>query len=172
MDLLFWAGQILSLLSNAILLVVSILKVKRKVLLLANVVINLLLAASYFCLKGYSGAVCSLICVAVVAVFYFKEKIRKHIWIPILFSIAFIVFGIITWQNLASIIPVIGNIILVIAFWCDNEPTIKSLIAVVAALWIVYNIIIRSYFGIIGQSLSFLFNIICVFRYLKSRKTQ
>lgn len=167
----YWIAQGLSLLSTVILLTVSIAKVKRKTILLANIVINLLLCASYYLLKGYSGAVCSLICVAVVSVFYFKDKIRKHIWVPILFCLAFIVFGILTWQNLSSVIPIIGNIILVIAFWCDREVTIKSLIAVVAALWIVYNIILKSYFGVAGQTLSFLFNIICVIRRLRNKKT-
>jgi len=171
MGVVFWTAQGLSMLSTIILLVISLVNVKRKIILLGNIIINLLLSTSYYLLDGYSGAVCCLICIAVVSVFYFKEKIRKHIWIPILFSVAFVVFGTLTWQNFSSLIPIIGHIVLVIAFWCDDEVTIKSLIAVVAALWIIYNIVVRSYSGVVGQSLSFAFNIINVMRYRKNKNS-
>ena len=55
--------------------------------------------------------------------------------------------------------------IIIVALWMDREIVIKTLYIFVAALWVVYNVAYFSYIGVIGQSLSFLFNIFYVAKY-------
>ncbi len=169
---MFIAAQILGGLSIAILLGYSVLKVSRKVILVCNMLINLLWAAHYFLLGANTGALCSLLCVAMTFVFYFKDTVKwlGKLYVPILFGVAFAVFGIVTWENWFSIIPVVGNILLVIAMWLDKEIVIKATCIPVAALWVVYNSIYFSYIGAIGQSLSFVAHVFYVAKYYLKKK--
>ena len=107
-----------------------------------------------------------------VFVFYFKGKNRflSGLWIPAFFIVAFILFGILTFETPFSIIPIIGNTLLVIAFWWNTEVAIKGTCIVVAALWVVYNAILLSYVGLIGQTLSFILNTVYVSRYFYRKR--
>lgn len=163
-------AQILMTFSILILLSYTVFKVSRRTILICNMVINLLQAIHYFLMgpEGATGGACSLICVLMVLVFYFKGKNRflSGLWIPAFFIVAFIVFGILTFETPFSVIPIIGNTLLVVAFWRNTEVAIKGTCIVVAALWVVYNAILLSYVGLIGQVLSFVLNIVYVARYL------
>ena len=159
-------AQICAILSTAILLVYSVLKVDRKVIVFCNVVINALLTAHYLLLDDYVGAVCTAICTTMVFVFYFKHSSRflSRTYIPVFFALLLIVCAVCTWTDAWSIIPLIGNLILVYALWNDKSDTIKALFIIVGVLWIVYNIHLHSIANIIGQCLAVTCNCIYFFR--------
>lgn len=170
-------AQVLAGLSIAILLGYTLVKVNRFVILVCNVIINLLLAAHYFLLDGYTGGACSLICAFMVAVFFFKGKIKwlSTLFTPIFFGVFFVVFGILTWKDGWSVIPIVGNLIVLTALWLDKEVLIKSLYAIVAALWIIYNLFGLaeiSYLNVIGQSLALLFDIFYVSKYFIKKRIE
>ncbi len=165
----FWAVQAFAFCSTALLLASSLANLRRRTLLFCQVAINLLLGASYLLLEGYSGAFCSFLCAGMVLCFAFKEKFRTLL-VPVLFAAAYAAFAVFTWQGAASLLPAAGNILLVMAFWCDSEVAMKAWIALVAALWVIYNLCVGSYAGAVGQGLSFVFHVIYVVRHGKERK--
>lgn len=167
-------AQILMSFSILILLTYTVFKVSRRTILVCNMAINLLQAIHYFLMgpAGATGGACSLICVLMVLVFFFKGKNRflSGLWIPTFFIVSFIAFGVLTFETPFSIIPIVGNTLLVIAFWWNTEVAIKGTCIVVAALWVVYNAILLSYVGLIGQVLSFILNTVYVSRYFYRKR--
>lgn len=165
------ASQVIAAISTVILLTYSVMKVKRKTILICNMVINFLLAVHYLMLGSYTGAVCSLITVFMVAVFYFKDRFKKIIGLSFLifFILIFTVSGMLTWEGPWSLIPVVGNVLLAVALWNDNENIIKGLFIAIGILWIILNIHLRSITNTVGQVLAVTSNIIYFFRVARDK---
>ena len=109
-----------------------------------------------------------------ITVFYFKGKTKflSSIFLPIVFSIVFIVFGLYTYQNIFSLLPIVGNVIMTFAFFSNTEIEIKTCFVIIAALLTAYNGIIGSLLGCLGQALSLISNLVFVTRYHIERKRQ
>ena len=169
--MLYWIAQGIGAVAIILLIYSSAKKVGRKPLLIFNILINLLWAVHYIMLDARSGCVCSIIAAAMIFASYFKgnNKFMASPVVPIIFSIIFIVFGLITYQNPVSIIPIVGNILVTIAFWNDTEYKIKSIFVVVAFMWTVYGGLISSVISVIGQSMSFFTNLSYVIRHRKAK---
>lgn len=172
---LFITAQIIGGIAVALLLFYAIKEVSRNAILVFNIAINLLWAVHYFMLKAYTGAACCLICVAMIIVFRFKRsaKFLSGIYVPLFFGAVFITFGILTWDNALSLIPIAINILITIAMWLDRALLIKTLALPIATLYIIYNFFYFSYIGAIGQSLSLVFHTVFVIKEnIKLHKTK
>ena len=167
-------AQILAALSTLILLTYSVLKVKRGTILVCNTAINLLLAVHYLLLGSTTGAICSALTAAMALVFSLRHDARFSFMastlVPAAFVLMFMVSGYLTWQSAWSLIPVAGNILLVIALWNDRPDVTKGIFIIVGLLWIVYNIYLKSVANIIGQILAVSSNIIYFYRILSAKK--
>ena len=155
-------SQIAATASTIILLVYSVMNVKRNTILICNIIINSLLAVHYLLLVNYTGALCSGVTAFMVYVFYYKNRLNNLV--PTGFTILFLICGARTWQDWWSVIPVMGNILLVIALWNDNENIIKGIFIIVGLLWIILNIHLKSAANVIGQILAVSGNIIYFIR--------
>lgn len=169
---MYLAAQIFAFLSIALIVYSSAKKVTRKTLLVFNVIINIFNAIHYLLLGAYSGAVCCTIFTVMLVVFYFKGKTKflSGIHLPILFGAAFIVFGLLTYENMISVIPIVGHLLLVIAFWMDEEIVIKDFCVVVAILWVIYNGLLHSVVNFCGQLLCFVSYTCYVIRYYGNKR--
>ena len=172
---MYMASQVMAVASTIILLTYSVMKVKRNTILICNIVINLLLAVHYLLLESYSAAICAAVTAVMVWVFFYKDRFRvmqrkvlNTPLIPLLFAVLFLAAGLLSRQDAWSIIPVLGNILLIVALWNDNENVIKAIFIVVGLLWIVLNIHLKSVANIIGQGLAVLSNVIY---FVRIRKT-
>ena len=167
-------AQVLVFISIALLVYSSVRKLGRKVVVLFNVLINFFWGIHYLLLEAYSGAACAAICVVMITVFYFKGKTKflSSIALPIVFAVVFIAFGLYTYQNIFSLLPIIGNVIMCFAFFSDTEIEIKTCFVIIAAILTAYNGIIGSLLGCLGQVLSLGSNIIFVVRYHLNKKKE
>jgi len=170
----FILSQIMAALSTIILLTYSVMKVKRPVILICNVIINLLNAGHYLLLGGYTAAVCSVIVALMTFVFSYKGKTKllSSPALPLAFAAAFIVTGILTWDDAWSLIPVAGHLLLVMAFWCNGENIIKGIFIIVGLMWIVYNAHLQSVTNVIGQVLAVSSNCIYFIRIWRDRRKE
>lgn len=164
---MYIVSQILALAAIFLTAFSSAKKLSRKALLIFNIAINVLNATHYLLLGGNSGAACSILFTVMLTVYYFKgqTKLLSSKLVPVFFGILFTITGILTYQNPASIIPIIGHLLLVVAFWMDTEIRIKEFCIIVAILWIIYNIILKSVVNVCGQSVCFVTYTIYVVRY-------
>lgn len=165
-------AEIISVLAISLIVYSSIKKVGRKTLLVFNIIINLMNATHYLLMQAYSGTACCLIFCAMLAVFYFKgaTKFLSSLVVPALFMVAFVVFGLLTYQNWISLFPIVGHSLLVIAFWMDREIVIKEFCVGIALMWVAYNGLIHSYVNFFGQIGCFISYLIFVIRYYVKKK--
>ena len=168
---MYWLAQGIGAVAICLLIYSCAKKVGRKPLLIFNILINLLWAVHYIMLDAKSGCACSVIAAAMIFASYFKgnNKFMSGIWVPLIFSVIFTVFGLLTYQNWVSIIPIVGNILVTFAFWNDNEYKIKSIFVIVAFMWTVYGGLIGSAISVIGQSMSFVTNLTFIIRHRKNK---
>lgn len=167
-------AQALGLCATAILLTYTLRTVSRKTIMICNVIINTLWAVHYLILEAYTGAFCSFFTALMVFASSFKgkNKLFSGLLVPIFFNVCFIIIEICTWAGLPTLIQIAGNILLVIAMWCDREIEIKALFIPVGVLWFVYNFIYFSWIGLICQALAVSFNVFFVTRYMLRQKKQ
>ena len=87
-----------------------------------------------------------------------KRWARNPIWFWLL-NIAFVVCGIITWQNWFSLLPIVAMIVSTIAMWNKNGRNIRlAQLFVVSPCWITYNLSVFSISGIVTGG----FNIVSI----------
>ena len=159
--MMYIIAQILGIIATVILLGYTLVKVDRRKILVFNIIINLLWAVHYLILKAYTGSFCSLFTALMVYISSFKGRnaFFKTLAVPIIFSILYIIIEVLTWAGISTVIQMVGNILLTIAMWSDEEKRIKALFIPVGILWFMYNYIYFSPIGLIGQALAVSFNV-------------
>ncbi len=123
-------------------------KTKEKILM-CQIIANVLVALQYFFLNAITGGVVAVINVIRCIIFYYYKKNDKKpsiIFLTIFILVA-IGSGILTWQNVFSIIPIIATIIFTYGLWQDNVKVTRICTALTAANWSIYNVIVRAYAG-------------------------
>ncbi len=128
----------------------------------------------YLCLGAYSGCITKIIALARNLFIVNKEnnkKLDKLIYL-ILFIGVYIISGILTYNNLYSLLPLISATIFMIVTWNGKELQIKRIAFYCYFLWLLYNILIFSIVGIIANTISLISTLIAYQnykRYLKNR---
>jgi hypothetical protein len=170
---MFILAQVLGFIATAILLTYTLIRVERKSILICNIIINSLWALHYLILDAYTGAFCSFFTAFMELLCMFKGKNRffQSYAVPILFQIFFIVIELFTFAGVPTLIQMLGNILLVIAMWSENEITIKGLFIPIGVLWFVYNRMYASPVGMICQALAVSFNVFYVCKYYLRKKS-
>ena len=169
---MYLVAQLIGFCATAILLTYTVCNVSRRTIMICNMIINTLWAVHYLMLQAYTGAFCSFFTTIMVAACSLKGKNRlfQGYWVPVFFNLSFILIEIFTWAGVPTLIQMVGNIILVIAMWCDREIEIKGLFIPVGILWFIYNLIYFSWIGLICQALAVSFNVFFVVRYFLQKK--
>lgn len=128
----------------------------------------------YLCLGAYSGCITKIIALARNLFIVKKEnnkKLDKLIYL-ILFIGVYIISGVLTYNNLYSLLPLISATIFMIVTWNGKELQIKRIAFYCYFLWLLYNILIFSIVGIIANTISLISTFIAYQnykRYLKNR---
>lgn len=154
-----------------ILTVISVqFKTKEKILL-CQILANVLIAIQYFLLNALTGAVVSVINVIRCLIFYFykKKNMKPSVFFLVVFIIIAVVSGILTWQSIFSIIPIIAAIIFTYGLWQDNVKVTKICTALTAGNWTIYNVIVKAYVGAIQSIAETTSAIIAIIREKKNK---
>lgn len=148
--MLFILAQIIGFIVLVITVISIQFKTKEKILI-CQIIANALIVVQYFLLNALTGAVVAVINVIRCIIFYYYKKNNKKPSIIFLsiFIVVAITSGIVTWQNVFSIIPIIAAIVFTYGLWQDNIKVTRICTAVTAGNWSVYNIIVRAYAGAI-----------------------
>lgn len=84
----------------------------------------------------------------------------------VLLCILQVIIGIITYTDVISILPIIANVAAVIAGFSNNGAYIRFVgIFINSPLWIVYNVVVKSFAGVVDEILTEISMIVSVFRY-------
>ena len=91
----------------------------------------------------------------------FSQKHRRwasHIAIPIIFGALTVGSALLRWQEWYSFLPMLGSLLAVIGFWCNDPRNIRRLNLPAVLLWLIYGIIT----GSISATLCNVFSIISI----------
>lgn len=113
----------------------------------------------YYLLGGISGFLTSLISMIRNLIFY-KIKTNK-IW-TVTFIIAYLIIGIITFKSIYSLLPVFATITYTLIINQGKPKYLRYGMIITSISWLIYNIYISSYSGVILQAVTLITSIIAI----------
>ena len=159
-DILVWvfgAGAMLSL------FVMNQLK-KRNSMLLAKLSADVCWGVHYLCLGAYGGMIPNVVGFFRELVFINRKK-RKWasivIW-PIIFVLINLGIGISTFSRPINALPIVASSCATVVLWIDRPRFTKIALAFVSFAFLIYDIFVGSYIGILSESIN-LFSVIVYF---------
>ncbi len=114
-------------------------KKEKKDILKLLIISNSLSLIQYMFLQAYTG--CITIIISIIRnIIALKKRDKNENIILAIFIILYIVMGIITYNSIFSILPIIASIIYVIGIWNGNENIIRKTGLINMYLWLIYSI--------------------------------
>ena len=152
--------------------VISILLKNKKNILLMQVIANGIYGIEYLLLGAFSAASMNFLSFLRLLVYYFYAllNIKMPKWILFVFIALVLLFGIITYDGLISLLPIIITVLYTYAFWQNNLNVAKIIYLVAAIIWIYYNYEVGAYVGIIGNALEITTGLISLIKYQGGKK--
>ena len=145
---------------------------KRRNIMLFQMSASLLFSLQLLLLGAFTGACVDFISFIRTLVF---EKRGKYKWadspfLLIAFLLAMIVSGIVTWDNIYSLLAILGSCLSTLALWMKSERKILLISLLVGPCWIVYNLLHGSYTGALNEVLAMTSICIGLYRLHRSSK--
>ena len=152
--------------------VISILLKNKKTILLMQVIANGIYGIEYLLLGAFSAASMNFLSFLRLLVYYFYAllNIKMPKWILFVFIALVLLFGIITYDGLISLLPIIITVLYTYAFWQNNLNVARIIYIVAAIIWIYYNYEVGAYVGIIGNILEITTGLISLIKYRGGKK--
>lgn len=148
-----------------IIYIISFYKDTKKQLLRYQIFSSLLYIIQYIFLGAYIVCLMSLICIIRNHIFnhYDNQKIPIHALIFVI--ILMIIVSMFTFDGFISLIPMFESIMYSVALWGGNLKTIRLAEIISCLLYIIYNIFVRAYIGLIGTIIEMVTAIIAFYKF-------
>lgn len=144
--------------------VVSIQNKERKNILLFQGVANLLYIIEYSLLNAYSAASMNLI--STIRCFIFRKVDEKKLHkLTIIFIGLILILGLLTYNGILSLIPILISIIYTISSSNKNAKYNRIAILIAAFIWIYYNYKVEAYITIVGNIFEIISGILSLIRF-------
>jgi hypothetical protein len=146
----------------------------RRGIILLNAGSRVLYVLQYILLGAYDGMVLDLSAFLVSMLAQRKDRgwLRSHPRITILAANLFLTaVGLMFYQNIFSLLAVIGVLLETGALWLSRERQIRLLSFFAAPFWLVYNLSCSAYGSVIGNLITMVSISLAIFRY-DIRKTK
>lgn len=120
----------------------------------------------YYLLGGLSGFLTSVISAIRNLIFY---KLKKSKILSVIFILLYLIIGFVTYQDVFSLIPVLATIFYTIIINKNKENYLRIGLLITSLLWLIYNIYLLSYSGIIVQIINLFSSVLAMIK-LDKRK--
>jgi len=128
----------------------------RKKLIFAKLCADICWVAHYLCLGGYAGMIPNFVGIFRELIFI-NRKDKKWagclIW-PIIFIIINWCLGFRTFSNWFNILPIAASTFVTVSLWIDNPKLTKLISIPVSMAFLIYDLFIGSYVGVINESIA------------------
>lgn len=143
-------------------------KDKKKIMILVTMT-SLFYGGEYLFLGAFAGVGVNIISIIRNIWFYINASKNKKnsVWVLGILSLALVILGIITYENIFSIIPIVATVLFTYSVWQDNNKVYRYMSVPMSIMWIVYNIICNSILGLIAESVMIVFEIIGIIKLYK-----
>ena len=149
-----------------ILYVASLQFKKKEKVLKYQMIANTFYALEYLMLNAYAGVNNSLFGISRSAIFYVcnKKKMKFPLYGAVIFVVLVLIFGYMSYVDIYSIIPVAISILFFLALYIGNMKIYRIFTAMAAISWIIYNIHVDAYFGVIDSIVELISALIAIYR--------
>lgn len=134
-------------------------------MLLLSMAASLFYTAHFFLLGAITGSAMNLSGVIRSYVYYRVKPSRENIWIMAGFLIITLVATALTWQGTLSLLPMIGTVSGVVAYWQRKPKLIRRLSLISPPAWFAYNAISGSYAGMFIEVINLTSNLVGQYRF-------
>ena len=161
---------ILAQIIGAIILVCVVVALQQKSktkVLMGYMIANVLFIIQFLLLEAYVGAIIYVVnTIRTIVFYYFKKKdMKPSVWVLIIFMIACIISGIVAWENIYSIIPVVAAIMYTYSMWQDNLKVFRIMAVIALIGWVTYNFVSMAYTGALTEIIHLTSAIVAIVRY-------
>ncbi len=128
----------------------------RKKLIIAKLCADGFWVVHYLLLGGYAGVIPNFVGIFRELIFMHREEKKwanKVIWL-ILFIACGWALGIYTFKSPINILPILASTFVTISLWIKNPRLTKFITVPVCMAFIIYDIYVGSYIGIVNETLS------------------
>lgn len=134
-------------------------------MLALGIIANLFWVSHFFLLGAITGAAMNFLSAIRSYVYYRVRPTRKTRWVLWLFEALTVLATAITWGGFISLLPLVGSLFSVVAFWHKKPKVIRRLAMGSSPPWFVYNALIGSYPGMAVEVLLVTSNLIGQYRF-------
>jgi len=126
---------------------------------------EVLFAIQYLMLASYTGMAMNTISSVRNLLFaYLVSKNKSTLPFQIAFSVLFVIFGIITWNDIISLAVITAKIITTVIYGIKNTKVARFATIPVSSFWLIYNIQCSSQAGILCEVFSLVSVITAIIR--------
>ena len=146
---------------------------KRKNIIIFNATSRALYILQYIMLSAFEGAVLDVAGIVSSVLAQKKDKpwVKKHLkTVFVIVNILIIAMGLWLYENVYSLLPIVGVLLHTGAFWITDEKTIRRISFLGSPFWLVYNLVSSAYGSCIGDILSMISIGISMVRYDLKKK--
>ena len=145
----------------------------RRGIILCNAASRVFYVTQYILLGAFEGAVMDFVALLVSIVYKNRDKgfIKKHFLLTVILSNAVIIAsGLFLYENVFSLLPILGVIFETMALYCKKERTILWVSLIAAPFWLAYNLLSSAYGSAIGSIIAIVSISIALIRQKKASK--
>lgn len=160
METIYIISQILVVLQCLFLMLTYQAKTNKEILIL-NTFAGIFAMLSFLFLNAIPGCLMSLLSIFRNYLFY---KYKDSINVLFLIIVLLFVFTIFTFNDIFSLAPSIGTLLYTLSVWQRNIKTYKKIGLLIEISWIIYNLYVKSIFGVILESILLISAIVGIIR--------
>ncbi len=157
----------------AVLLFVGSYQLKtRRHIILCNVLSRGLYVVQYLLLGAFSGAVLDVLGMGISLLAQKKDAtfLRKRVpgglaTVIVLVDLTVIGMGLFLYENIYSLLPILGVLLHTGAFWLTKEKAIRRISFLGSPFWLVYNLASRAYGSAVGDVITMVSIALAILRY-------
>jgi hypothetical protein len=160
------AGQIVGIFALLV-AIYSFQQRERKGILFFQTISCILFTTHFLLLGAYTGAAFNLIGLGRCLVFYHrgqKKWASSPIWLAVFFVL---IMGTVvaTWDGVVTLFPTAAMFFTTVSLWVSKARFVRLLSLPSSPLWLIYNLINRSYAGILTESFMMVSILIAIVRF-------
>ena len=151
-----------------ILFVLSYQLKNRRAIILCNAASRALYVVQYLLLCAFEGALLDVVAffVSLLCCFRYSNFVKKHFVLTVILSnIGIISIGMLTYQNIFSLLPILGVIFETLALWLKRERDIRIMSLLGAPFWLVYNLMNLAFGSAAGNVITMVSIVTAIVRY-------
>ncbi|MBQ8321165.1 MAG: YgjV family protein [Clostridia bacterium] len=141
---------------------------KRRNIIALNALSRVLYIIQYIMLGAFSGAVLDVLGTVSSVAAQKKNSafIKRHLKLTIIIiNVLIVIIGFSLYENIFSILPILGVLFHTGAFWLEEERAVRCMSLIGSPFWLIYNFVTHAYGSVIGDILSIISIIVAILRY-------